>query len=64
MTVSSPVMFPVGATSSTMQCVDIAIVDDGILEGNESFTVRLTNATLGVEGGNYITVITITDNDG
>jgi hypothetical protein len=53
--------FADGETSKTLL---VPIVDDAYVEGNETFTVTLSNATgAGSLGNNTTTVVTITDND-
>ncbi len=44
--------------------MDISILDDDALEGNQTFTLTLTTADLEVILGNQTTVITILDDDG
>ena len=44
-------------------CVNITLLDDEALEGNQTFTVTLTTNPE-VELGNDVTTITITDDDG
>jgi hypothetical protein len=53
--------FADGETSKTLL---VPIVDDAYVEGNETFTVTLSNAMgAGSLGNNTTTVVTITDND-
>ncbi|MEO6033813.1 MAG: Calx-beta domain-containing protein, partial [Verrucomicrobiota bacterium] len=48
----------------TAKAIVIPIIDDVLVEGNESFTVRLTNPATGVALGNpAIATVTIIDND-
>ena len=61
--ISSDEVFPSGSTDGTM-CVNITILDDTALEGNQSFTLTLTTSDPDVVLGNNVTIITITDNDG
>ena len=46
---------------SNMQCIDITITDDDMLEGDETFTVSLTGNPTGVTLTNAMTTVTITD---
>ena len=52
------------AGSTDMRCLTVTIVDDMLIEGDETFTVGLTVATSGVMEGNTMTVVTITDDEG
>ena len=47
-----------------MQCVDIIVVDDDALEGDESFNLALATSDPNVFIGINETIITIIDNDG
>lgn len=51
------------ATQLDLQCVDISISDDGILELTETFNVQLTSSQERVDAGSPATV-SIMDNDG
>ncbi len=57
---SSDIIFTAGATVS---CVDINILEDDALEGNQTFTVALTTSDPDVVLHNDETTTTITDND-
>ena len=46
-----------------MQCIDVDIIDDIIVETIETFTVTLTTASSVVALGNNVTRVTITDTD-
>ena len=48
--------------NGNMQCIDIVIIDDSILEENETFTVTLKTSS-SVMLGTQLTTVTITDND-
>ena len=48
----------------TQQSIPIKIVDDNIREGDENFTVRLSNPNGATLGQQASTVVTITDNEG
>jgi hypothetical protein len=54
------VSFAPGVTSKN---ITIPVVDDGIVEVNENFQVRLTNAVGAALNTNSTTAVTITDND-
>ena len=47
-----------------MECVDVNITDDTIVEGDETFFVILTTTDLQVTIDNVMTVITVMDNEG
>ena len=47
----------------TMATLGVAIFDDAIFEGDESFTVEISNLSFGVIG-NGATQVDITDDDG
>ena len=61
--VSMDLVFTAG---SSYGCMDVAIYDDSLFEGNETFTVTLTlnQPSYTVVLGNNMTTITILDNDG
>ena len=46
------------------RCVDISVVDDNALEGDQTFTVTLSTPDPAVMLGNNIISIIIIDNDG
>lgn len=52
-------IFPVGNPPSTIRCIDISIIDDEAVEGDETFSVVLTVITPGVDHGNTETTVTI-----
>ena len=54
-------VFTAGTSNGTMQCINVAIIDDSLVEPNETFTVTLTVSNSVVELGNNLTTITITD---
>ena len=58
--------FPVGSTNGMMQCLNITIEEDAVLEGDETFTVTLALVTTGLNVAidNAMANITITDNEG
>ncbi len=64
MSVSSNVYFSSGSTNNDARCVSISILEDNALEDDLTFTVTLTTSDPDVVLGNYMTVITIIDNDG
>ncbi|HEX8890162.1 MAG TPA: DUF4214 domain-containing protein [Pyrinomonadaceae bacterium] len=51
------------APGETQQVVFIPLVDDGYVEGNESFTISLSNAVGGSLGSPSTATLTIQDND-
>ena len=55
----------VDGTNSTIQTLVISIVDDGLVEGNETFVIsgRVTSPAMFLPGRN-MTTITIVDNEG
>ena len=56
---------PVGSPNSFMKCVDVSITDDtDAVEGDETFTVTLTESADDVTLGNSVTTVTIMDNEG
>ena len=55
--------FPISSMDNDIQCLNITIMEDTLVEGDETFAVTLTTA-LGVTTGTDITIITITDNEG
>ena len=56
-------VFTAGTSNGTMQCINVAIFDDSLVESNETFTVTLTTSNSVVELGENLTTITITDTD-
>ena len=63
--VSMTLTFPAGSTDGDMiQCIDVSIEDDTVLEGEETFTVTLTTPETYMMLGNDQTEVTISDNDG
>ncbi len=61
---SSDMIFTSGSTDNTVVCVDINILEDDALEGNQTFVATLTTLDLDAILGNIETTTTITDNDG
>ena len=61
--VSSTEIFTSGSTDGATRCVNITIIDDGALEGNQTFTVVETTRDVDVVIGTNITTIKIVDND-
>ena len=64
LSVSTDVVFSAGTSNGGMQCINVTIIDDSEIEGDETFTVTLTTSSPAVTLGNAVTTITITDNDG
>ena len=56
--------FTSGSMDNVTRCVDISIIDDNALEGEETFTVALTTFEHNVVLGNDLLIVTIIDNDG
>ena len=56
--------FPAGTSTAAVRCADVSIADDSAVEGDETFTVRLTSSSTIVTLGNDQTIINITDNEG
>jgi len=52
------------ATGETTKTISIPIIDDAYAEGNESFTITLSNAIGAILGTPATATITIADNDG
>ena len=48
------------ALSIAMQCANITIIGDDVLEGDETFTVTIDVTTLDVREGTTMTTVTIT----
>ena len=46
-----------------MQCINVDIIDDMVVETNEIFTVTLTTSSSVVALGNNVTKVTIIDTD-
>ena len=61
--VSMPLEFPAGSSHGDTQCIDVVILDNSILEDNETFTVMLDVITSHVMEGTSLTTVTIHDND-
>ncbi len=51
-------------TTGSIRCVDISILDDNALEGDQTFTVILSTSDPNVLLGNDVAIIIIRDNDG
>ena len=53
-------------TDNDTRCLDVTILEDPLVEGDETFTVTLTLLTpgLGVTTGDDITAVAVTDNEG
>ena len=52
------------AESTNTECADITIIDDEVLEEEETFTVTIDVITPGVTEGNTVTTFTIRDDEG
>lgn len=56
---------PMNSTNGINQCLNVTLIDDGLVEGNETFMVILTpEAGVDVTLGNNVTIVTIVDNEG
>ncbi len=62
--VAANLTFVTGSTNNDVRCLNITIVDDSALEGNQTFTVKLTTSDPDVIPGINITTINIADDDG
>ena len=60
---SSVETFVAGSTDNATRCVNITILDDAALEGDQTFTLTLSTSDPDVVLGNNVTLITIEDND-
>ena len=59
------VIFPVGSATGDIQCINITIIGDDILEDDETFTVMNTEETVDFDlQADDEETITIVDNDG
>jgi hypothetical protein len=56
--------FTSGSPDGAARCVNIPILDDDALEGEQTFTLTLTTSDPDVMIGNDATTITIIDNEG
>ena len=57
-------IFLPGSADNFTRCVEISIIDDDVLEGDQTFTLTLTTLDSDVMLGNYVTTISIEDNYG
>lgn len=54
-------------TEDSIECLNVTIIDDSVIEGYESFSIRLFYVTTNVGvtlGQNSTAIITIRDNEG
>ena len=56
-------ILPSGSADNALECFDITIINDAVLEGNEAFTVTLSTPDQNVMLRTNTSTITITDND-
>ena len=63
MGVSADLVFTAGSSNGDIECIDVDIIDDRVVETNETFTVTLTASSSVVALGNNVTRVTITDTD-
>ena len=61
--VSVDLVFTAGSINGTMQCLNVTIFDDSLVESNETFTVIMTTSSLVLILGNNVTTVVIMDND-
>jgi hypothetical protein len=62
--ISEVEIFTSGSPDGATRCVDIPILNDGTLEGEQTFTLTLTTSDPEVMLGNNVTTIIIIDNEG
>lgn len=61
------VTIPIGSTNGSMQCLNISIINDDEIEGNETFMVEiriLQFSSVRIVARNRFTEITIIDDEG
>ena len=61
--VSSSKVFSSGSVNSFTRCINITIIDDDALEGNQSFILALTSPDPDVAVHGAVTTIVVEDND-
>ena len=62
--ISVPLEFPVGSAANDMQCIQVIIMDNNMLEGDKIFTVTLNViSSLVMEGRNTTTTVIISNDD-
>jgi hypothetical protein len=59
------IVLPPGTGNGDLRCLNITIIDDELIEGNEGFTVylRLSTTTRGVRLGSSAVSVTIRDDE-
>ena len=57
--ISAFLVFPVGVANGSMQCLNVTVYNDEIIEYDEVFLVELTVLSPGVIEGNAVTFVTI-----
>ena len=57
--ITTALTFP--AESTTMQCINITIIEDSIYEENQVFVLSIDVTTLDAREGNTLTIVTITE---
>ena len=62
--ISTVLVIPEGSSNGTVHCLDINIIDDDMLEGDETFNILWTTSEASVELINNITTIIIRDDEG
>ena len=63
MGVDTNLVFTSGSENNATECVNISIVDDGALEGDQHLSLALSTTDTDVVVAGNMTLITITDND-
>ena len=58
------ISFPNGSNSGDTSCTFVDIIDDALVETDQSFTVEIVNAQLVVVPGEQVTTVIIIDDDG
>ena len=59
--VSADLVFTVNSSNGDMQCIDVDIIDDMVVETNETFTVTLTTSNQYIRIGNNMATVDITN---
>ena len=62
--VPTALMFPIGSTDQSTECIDVIITNDNALENNETFTVLLIGQSTHVFVRTARLSVTIIDDDG
>ena len=62
--IQSSLIFSLGSSDGAMRCENVTIIDDSVLEGDQSFTLTLNASDPSVILSTPMTTIIITDDDG